>query len=64
VRTVEDLAGPDGTLRPLQRAFHEAHALECGFCTPSYAVAGVLCRCTGYDSIPDAMQRAVAAIPV
>jgi len=34
VRTVEGLAAPDGTLHPLQRAFHEAHALQCGFCTP------------------------------
>ncbi len=34
VRTVESLAGEDGSLHPLQRAFHRAHALQCGFCTP------------------------------
>jgi aerobic carbon-monoxide dehydrogenase small subunit len=34
VRTVEGLAGPDGTLSPLQQAFHEHHGLQCGFCTP------------------------------
>ncbi len=34
VRTVEGLASPDGTLSPLQQAFHETHALQCGFCTP------------------------------
>jgi carbon-monoxide dehydrogenase small subunit len=34
VRTVESLAAPDGTLNPLQRAFREAHGLQCGFCTP------------------------------
>jgi len=36
VRTIEDLAG-EGELHPLQQAFHEAHALQCGFCT-----AGIL----------------------
>jgi aerobic-type carbon monoxide dehydrogenase small subunit (CoxS/CutS family) len=33
VRTVEGLAA-NGELHPLQRSFHEAHALQCGFCTP------------------------------
>jgi carbon-monoxide dehydrogenase small subunit len=33
IETVESLA-TDGTLSPLQQAFHEAHALQCGFCTP------------------------------
>jgi carbon-monoxide dehydrogenase small subunit len=39
VRTVEDLARPDGTLHPLQRAFHEAHALQCGFCTAGFLMS-------------------------
>ena len=34
VRTVESLAAPDGTLGPLQQAFRQHHALQCGFCTP------------------------------
>ena len=34
VRTVESLAGPDGTLHPLQQAFMQEHGLQCGFCTP------------------------------
>ena len=34
VRTVELLAAPDGTLNPLQQAFRNNHALQCGFCTP------------------------------
>jgi 2-furoyl-CoA dehydrogenase 2Fe-2S iron sulfur subunit len=34
VRTVESLAAPDGTLNPLQEAFRNNHALQCGFCTP------------------------------
>ena len=33
ILTVEGLAGEDGTLHPLQRAFNECHALQCGFCT-------------------------------
>jgi 2-furoyl-CoA dehydrogenase 2Fe-2S iron sulfur subunit len=34
IDTVEGLAGADGTLGPLQRAFRRHHALQCGFCTP------------------------------
>ena len=34
IRTVEGLAPADGTLHPLQQAFHENHGLQCGFCTP------------------------------
>src|SRR5437660_5220727 len=32
--TVEGLAAADGSLHPLQQAFHEHHGLQCGFCTP------------------------------
>jgi aerobic-type carbon monoxide dehydrogenase small subunit (CoxS/CutS family) len=38
LRTVEGLA-KDGELHPLQRAFHEAHALQCGFCTPGFLMS-------------------------
>jgi len=38
--TVEGLA-PDGELHPLQRAFREEHALQCGFCTPGFVLATV-----------------------
>jgi aerobic-type carbon monoxide dehydrogenase small subunit (CoxS/CutS family) len=76
--TVEGLA-QDGELHPLQRAFNEAHALQCGFCTPGFlmsaeaflranpepgeeelrdALAGNLCRCTGYLGIIEAVERA------
>jgi 2-furoyl-CoA dehydrogenase 2Fe-2S iron sulfur subunit len=34
VTTVEALAGPNGALNPLQQAFQNNHALQCGFCTP------------------------------
>ena len=34
IETAASLAAPDGALNPLQRAFREHHALQCGFCTP------------------------------
>jgi aerobic-type carbon monoxide dehydrogenase small subunit (CoxS/CutS family) len=79
LRTVEDLADADGTLHPLQQAFHECHGLQCGFCTPGFlmslepllaeardfderqireALAGNLCRCTGYQNIVAAVRLA------
>ncbi len=74
ITTVEGLGTPDN-LHPIQEAFWEAHAAQCGFCTPGFlmtltaflrdnpdpseeeireAVAGNLCRCTGYQHIVDA----------
>jgi len=41
VVTVEGLAGADGELHPVQRAFRENHALQCGFCTPGMVMAAV-----------------------
>ena len=82
--TVEGLAQGD-TLHPLQQAFQEYHALQCGFCTPGFlmtayallqetphpsrdevreAIAGNLCRCTGYAPIIQAIVHASgAALP-
>ncbi|MFF7214962.1 (2Fe-2S)-binding protein [Streptomyces sp. NPDC008238] len=39
VTTIQGLASPDGEWHPLQRAFHEQHALQCGFCTPGMIMA-------------------------
>jgi carbon-monoxide dehydrogenase small subunit len=39
VVTIEGLQARDGTLHPLQQAFHEQHALQCGFCTPGMIMA-------------------------
>lgn len=78
VSTVEGMATPEG-LHPLQKAFLEEAALQCGICTPGFLVsakglldnepspsedrirhwlAGNLCRCTGYDKIIKAVQKA------
>ena len=39
ITTVEGLAGQDGQMHPVQRAFHEQHGLQCGFCTPGMVMA-------------------------
>jgi aerobic carbon-monoxide dehydrogenase small subunit len=39
ITTVEAIAGPDGTLSPVQEAFREHHGLQCGFCTPGFIIS-------------------------
>lgn len=41
IETVEGLAGADGTLHPVQQAFHEHHGLQCGYCTPGMLMRSV-----------------------
>ena len=78
--TVEGLS-KNGELDPLQQAFIDKFAIQCGFCTPGVilnakafldtnpnpteaqvrqAIAGNLCRCTGYDKIVRAILKAAA----
>jgi aerobic carbon-monoxide dehydrogenase small subunit len=83
ITTTEGCRSADGGMGPVQQAFHECHALQCGFCTPGFittitaylrenadpsadeareAIAGNLCRCTGYVNIVAAVQRAAALL--
>ena len=41
VTTIEGVAADDGTLHPVQKAFHEMHGLQCGYCTPGMIMASV-----------------------
>lgn len=77
VTTIEGMTDGDGNLHPLQKAFVEHGAIQCGFCTPGLvlaakalldenpqpteeeirkAIAGNLCRCTGYVQIVEAIK--------
>ena len=55
VDTVEGLAGPDGALSPLQRAFRDHHALQCGYCTPGILMTMTewLARLAAEGRVPD-----------
>ncbi|MDD3214795.1 MAG: (2Fe-2S)-binding protein [Eubacteriales bacterium] len=80
VMTVEGLKSPTGELDPIQQAFIDEAATQCGFCTPGLImsaveivgtgkhysreelrklISGHLCRCTGYESILNALERVV-----
>jgi carbon-monoxide dehydrogenase small subunit len=39
IRTIEGMAGSDGTLHPIQQAFQDHHGLQCGFCTPGMVMS-------------------------
>ena len=81
ITTIEGLY-QEGGLHPLQQAFIDEGAVQCGFCTPGViltakafldstprpteaevrqAIAGNLCRCTGYDKIIRAILKVAAA---
>lgn len=83
VLTTEGLQGSHGELSPIQQAFIDEAAVQCGFCTPGFIMtateilgegqmysreelrkrlAGNLCRCTGYENILRAMEKAMAMV--
>lgn len=55
VTTIEGLAAPDGTLHPVQQAFHEKHGLQCGFCTAGMVMATV----SLIEEVPNPTERDV-----
>jgi aerobic carbon-monoxide dehydrogenase small subunit len=82
VLTIEGLA-EEGRLHPIQKAYVEAGAIQCGYCTPGMIMAiysllqenphpdeeqiregikGVMCRCTGYYKVVEAVKRAAAEV--
>ena len=48
VMTIEGVAAPDGTLHPLQQAFIDCDALQCGYCTPGQVMSGLGCLAEGH----------------
>ena len=61
VRTIESVAGEDGSLNPVQKAFHEAGVPQCGFCTPGMVMlAEALMRSDPAPS-SDAIDRWMSA---
>ena len=53
--TIEGLAPSAEKLHPMQQAFHECHALQCGYCTPGMVMAAV----SLLDEIPNPTERQV-----
>jgi xanthine dehydrogenase small subunit len=47
VRTVEGIAGPDGTLHPVQQAMIDHHGSQCGFCTPGFVISMAVAHLNG-----------------
>lgn len=82
ILTIEGVGGK-GELHPLQKAFIEEGAVQCGFCTPGFIMTGIallkknpspsreeiaealsgnICRCTGYDKIFKAVEKAASRL--
>ncbi|MET9000111.1 (2Fe-2S)-binding protein [Amycolatopsis sp. NPDC004169] len=53
VTTIEGVAGPDGGLHPLQQAFVDHDALQCGYCTPGQIMSGLACIAEGHAGDDD-----------
>lgn len=83
ILTLEGLQGPNGELSPIQQAFIDEAAVQCGFCIPGIImsaveivgsgkkysrpeikklISGHLCRCTGYQNISKAIEKAIQMV--
>ena len=80
ILTIEGVQKADGSLDPVQQAFIDEFAVQCGFCIPGIIMSAIemertgktytrdeirkqlsghLCRCTGYENIVNAVEKAV-----
>ncbi len=57
VTTIEGLARPDGGLHPMQQAFIEQDAFQCGFCTPGQIMSAVACVREGHAASDDDIRE-------
>jgi xanthine dehydrogenase YagT iron-sulfur-binding subunit len=57
VTTIEGVAGPDGGLHPLQQAFIDNDALQCGYCTPGQIMSGLACIAEGHTTDEDEVRE-------
>jgi len=60
ITTVEGLAGPDGDLHPLQRAFIEGGGIQCGFCTPGMLISAAALLAVEPDPSDDEIRDGLA----
>jgi xanthine dehydrogenase YagT iron-sulfur-binding subunit len=57
VTTIEGIAAADGTLHPLQQAFVDHDALQCGYCTPGQVMSGLACIAEGHAQDDDQIRE-------
>jgi xanthine dehydrogenase YagT iron-sulfur-binding subunit len=57
VTTIEGVTGPGGTLHPLQQAFVDHDALQCGYCTPGQIMSGLACIAEGHAGDDDQIRE-------
>jgi xanthine dehydrogenase YagT iron-sulfur-binding subunit len=57
VTTIEGLSPPDGDLHPMQQAFIDHDALQCGYCTPGQIMAAVACVSEGHATSPEQIRE-------
>jgi xanthine dehydrogenase YagT iron-sulfur-binding subunit len=57
VRTIEGVAAADGTLHPVQQAFIDNDAMQCGYCTPGQIMSGLACIAEGHAGDDDEIRE-------
>jgi xanthine dehydrogenase YagT iron-sulfur-binding subunit len=57
VTTIEGICGPGGTLHPMQQAFLDHDALQCGYCTPGQIMSGIGCVREGHATTDDDVRE-------